>query len=77
MTAYTARLDVQRETIAVIIPLAISPKKAHIMSDFIGAKSSLTVPESTMPFRGGSERPSSESALVGSKGNNKAANQKS
>ena len=47
------------------------------MSDFIGAKSSLTVPESTMPFRGGSERPSSESAMVGSKGNNKAAHKKS
>ena len=76
MTACTSGFDVQRETIAAIIPLAISPKQAHIMSDFIGAKSSITIPEIAMLFRGRSERPFSESAMFGFKGNHDSASKK-
>ena len=75
--ARTSEFGVQRETIAAIIPLAISPKQAHIMSDFIGVKSSATIPEIAMLFRRRSERPSSESAIVGFKGNHKSVNEKS
>ncbi len=34
MTACTGKLDAQRETIAIIIPLAISPEQAGIIPDF-------------------------------------------